>query len=63
MFDKVREECGFFGISNQSATGNQLATKAYLGLMALQHRGQEACGIAVNIDRDIFFHKDVGLVE
>ncbi|MCL2235296.1 MAG: amidophosphoribosyltransferase [Defluviitaleaceae bacterium] len=63
MLDKVKEECGVFGIYNRSATGNQLATKAYLGLMALQHRGQEACGIAVNIDRDIYFHKDVGLVE
>ncbi|MCL2619529.1 MAG: amidophosphoribosyltransferase [Defluviitaleaceae bacterium] len=63
MFDDIREECGVFGIYNQNATGNQLATKAYLGLMALQHRGQEACGIAVNSDREIYFYKDVGLVE
>jgi len=61
--DKVREECGVFGMYNQNAQGNYLATQAYVGLMALQHRGQEACGIAVNSDREITFHKDMGLVE
>ncbi|MCL2855288.1 MAG: amidophosphoribosyltransferase [Defluviitaleaceae bacterium] len=63
MDDKFREECGVFGVYDKSATGNKLATQAYLGLMALQHRGQEACGIAINKDREIDFHKDVGLVE
>jgi len=61
--DKVREECGVFGMYNQNAQGNYLATQTYMGLMALQHRGQEACGIAVNLDREITYHKDMGLVE
>ena len=42
MFDKFREECGVFGIY-----GHREASKlAYLGLYALQHRGQESAGIA-----------------
>ncbi|MDR2167228.1 MAG: amidophosphoribosyltransferase [Clostridiales bacterium] len=61
--DKLNEECGVFGIYNLGATGNDLAINAYLGLMALQHRGQEACGIAVNLNRKISFHKGVGQVD
>ena len=42
MFDKFRDECGVFGIY-----GHPEASKlAYLGLYALQHRGQESAGIA-----------------
>ena len=61
--DKVKEECGIFGIYNDKATGSTPAINAYLGLMALQHRGQEACGIAVNDNREIFHHKGVGQVD
>jgi amidophosphoribosyltransferase len=42
MFDKFREECGVFGIYGHS----EAAKLAYLGLYALQHRGQESAGIA-----------------
>ena len=53
------EECGVFGVSD--AEGG-CAQTAYYGLYALQHRGQEACGIAAINDREQSFHKDVGLV-
>ena len=43
MFDKFREECGVFGIFGHPEAANL----AYLGLFALQHRGQESAGIAV----------------
>ena len=39
--DKLREECGVFGVSNTE----DAATLVALGLHALQHRGQEGCGI------------------
>jgi len=42
MFDKFREECGVFGIHGHA----EAAKLAYLGLYALQHRGQESAGIA-----------------
>src|SRR5262245_33165947 len=42
MFDKLREECGVFGISEHPEASNL----TYLGLYALQHRGQESAGIA-----------------
>lgn len=42
MFDKLREECGVFGIYQHAEAANL----AYLGLYALQHRGQESAGIA-----------------
>jgi len=60
MFDKVGEECGVFGIC--SVKGSDVALKAYLALYALQHRGQESCGIAVNDDGVINYHRDLGLV-
>jgi amidophosphoribosyltransferase len=54
-----REECGVFGIY---APGDDVARLTYFGLYALQHRGQEAAGIAVSDGRRIVVHKDVGLV-
>ena len=42
MFDKFHEECGVFGIFGSPEAANL----AYLGLYALQHRGQESAGIA-----------------
>ncbi len=56
---KLHEECGVFGIYDPE--GNPAVT-TYYGLVALQHRGQEGCGIAVNRDRDIYHYKDQGLV-
>ena len=42
--DKLREECGVFGMYDFD--GNDVARTIYYGLFALQHRGQESCGIA-----------------
>ncbi len=56
----VHEECGVFGIYSPHTA--DVAMQTYLGLYALQHRGQESCGIVVN-DRGVFTaHKDLGLV-
>ena len=41
----IREECGVFGIYSHEET--DVAHTAYYGLFALQHRGQESCGIVV----------------
>ena len=56
---KIGEECGVFAIYDP---GGGCARSVYYGLYALQHRGQESCGIAVNKDRDIYHYKDMGLV-
>lgn len=44
--DRLHEECGVFGIYDFD--GNDVASTIYYGLFALQHRGQESCGIAVS---------------
>ena len=62
--DKLKEACGVFGIYDPE--GSPAAHSIYMGLNALQHRGQESCGIAIcdtkgpkgNMD----FHKGMGLV-
>ena len=46
FLDSIHEECGVFGIY-ESKTAN-VAKSTYFALYALQHRGQESCGIAVN---------------
>ncbi|MBQ8669852.1 MAG: amidophosphoribosyltransferase [Oscillospiraceae bacterium] len=56
----IHEECGVFGI--WSPEEYDVASEAYMALYALQHRGQESCGIAVNKNGVITAHKDVGLV-
>ncbi|MDE5654136.1 MAG: amidophosphoribosyltransferase [Clostridia bacterium] len=61
MSDNIKEECGVFGIYDKSRLGN-IAQQVYFGLFALQHRGQEAAGIAVNNDREITLVKNMGLV-
>ncbi len=61
MTRKIKEECGIFGIYDKSGLGN-IANQVYFGLFALQHRGQEAAGIAVNKDREITLIKGMGLV-
>ncbi len=60
--DAVHEECGVFGIYAQGCPEVSPAHDTYTALFALQHRGQEACGIAVNSRGVIRCHKDVGLV-
>jgi len=57
----LREECGVFGVF--SPQRGRLAATAYYGLFALQHRGQESCGIVVNDDGLFRAYKDTGLVE
>lgn len=61
MFKKLKEECGIFGIYSKEEK-EELVGKICIGLSALQHRGEESCGIAINEDRVIHFHKDIGLV-
>ncbi len=57
----LKEECGVFGVYNRDG-GMDAAQTIYYGLYALQHRGQESCGIAVNDDGTIIHHKDLGTV-
>ena len=56
----IHEECGVFGV--YSNTSSDVAATAYYGLFALQHRGQESCGIVVNDDGVFKSFKDTGLV-
>ena len=55
---KLKEECGVFGISNN----NDASTLAALGLHALQHRGQEGCGIVSYDGKNYHSEKRFGLV-
>ena len=61
--DKLREECGVFGMYDFD--GNDVAQAIYYGLFALQHRGQESCGIAVSDTEGpkgkVAAHKGMGL--
>ncbi|MDD3403192.1 MAG: amidophosphoribosyltransferase [Hespellia sp.] len=66
-FEKVitglGEECGVFGAYDM--TGKDVAASVYYGLFALQHRGQESCGIAVTDtygQRKVLSHKGLGLI-
>ena len=56
----LREECGVFGV--YSPESYDVARMTYYGLFALQHRGQESCGIVVNDDGIFRSYKDEGLV-
>lgn len=56
----MHEECGVFGVISPQPT--DVASICYYGLYALQHRGQESCGIVVNDDGVFVSHKDIGLV-
>lgn len=61
--DKFRDECGVFGIyMNNPSTGTEAARTTFYGLYALQHRGQESCGIAVSNGESINLHRGMGLV-
>lgn len=57
--DHPHEECGIIGIF---APTEDVTSMVFYGLYALQHRGQEAAGIAVSDGQTIRLHKDVGLV-
>lgn len=60
MFNSIHEECGVFGVYSKKP--ENVASMTYLALYALQHRGQESCGIVVN-ERGVFkTHKGLGLV-
>lgn len=56
----LREECGVFGV--YSPETYDVASMTYYGLFALQHRGQESCGIVVNDDGLFQAYRDTGLV-
>jgi amidophosphoribosyltransferase len=56
--DKFHEECGVFGIFGHS----EASTLTQLGLFALQHRGQEACGIVSSDGTELHQFRDIGLV-
>lgn len=58
--DKLHEECGVIGIYEKDNMNTGKLT--YVGLIALQHRGQESAGIAVNNDGIITCYKEMGLV-
>ncbi|MBR3438854.1 MAG: amidophosphoribosyltransferase [Clostridia bacterium] len=60
MFNTLHEECGVLGIFGAKTT--DVASLVYIGLHALQHRGQESCGIAVNSDGVFSHYKGDGLV-
>ncbi len=62
--NKLHEECGVFGMYDLN--GDDVASTIYYGLFALQHRGQESCGIAVSDTMGpkgkVISHKGMGLV-
>ncbi len=58
--DKLNEECGVFGVYNNSDFDT--ARMTYYGLFALQHRGQESAGMAVNNNGTILYRKEMGMV-
>jgi amidophosphoribosyltransferase len=58
MLDKFNDECGVFGIFGHPESANL----TYLGLYALQHRGQESCGIVASDGYRLRSHKGMGLV-
>lgn len=61
--NKLNEECGVFGVFNSGLHNDEnIASTVYYGLYALQHRGQEGCGIVVNDDGVFSSYKDIGLV-
>ena len=56
----LQEECGVFGIMMPERS--DVASSVYYGLFALQHRGQQSCGITVNDDGLFSTYKDLGIV-
>lgn len=60
MMDKPHDECGVYAIYSKKTT--DLVRVLYYGLYALQHRGQESCGMAVTYANAMTYYKDKGLV-
>jgi amidophosphoribosyltransferase len=58
MFDKFKDECGVFGIFGHPEAANM----TYLGLYALQHRGQESAGIAASDLQQVRISREMGYV-
>ena len=58
--DKLHEECGVVGVFSENP--DITSQLIYYGLFALQHRGQESAGIAINTGGKIEYHKNMGLV-
>ncbi len=58
MFDKFQDECGVFGVFGHPEAANL----TYLGLYALQHRGQESCGIVAGDGKSLRAYRGMGLV-
>jgi amidophosphoribosyltransferase len=59
MDDHFHDECGVFGIYGHAEAANL----TYLGLHALQHRGQESAGIVTSDGQQLFAHRAMGLVQ
>ena len=59
FFDKLKEECGVFGVYNH----NEASTLCYYGLHALQHRGQESAGICTSDGEQFQYFRMMGLVK
>jgi amidophosphoribosyltransferase len=57
--DRFHDECGVFGVFGHPEAANL----TYLGLYALQHRGQESAGIVSSTGQDLYMHKAMGEVE
>ena len=56
--DKLHEECGVFGIYGHP----EAARMTYLGMYALQHRGQESCGIVASNGEQLSSEREMGYV-
>jgi len=59
-YKSLNEECGVFGVLDKDTAG--LGHLLYFGLYALQHRGQESCGMAVYDNHQLRLHKEMGMV-
>ena len=57
-WDKLKEECGIFAIVSHP----EAVRLTYLGLYALQHRGQESAGIVSSDGKRLHIHKEMGYV-
>jgi amidophosphoribosyltransferase len=58
-FDKLKEECGVFGIFGHP----EASALSFFGLHALQHRGEESAGICTSDGTEFYYHRDMGLVK
>ena len=61
LAESLHEECGVFGIYDKTGE-TDMVSAVYSALYALQHRGQESCGIALNVDGVLSGYRDLGLV-